>query len=147
MMDMNQRIAAWLIGLWAFGAPIPGVAADREIKVSGVGVRKCAEWNRWKESRNGEARALMVDWTQGFLAGHNVFARLGWQGAAAVTASSGVILAMLDARCQASPDARLLEVVVQLAGGLGGARVELQSKDGLSPGYRCPPDDGSARGL
>lgn len=136
-----------LMGLLALGATGAAVSADREIKVSGLGVRTCAEWNRWKESRNGEARALMVEWTQGFLAGHNVFARLGWQGAAAVTASSGVILAILDARCQASPDARLLEVVVQLAGGLGGARVELQSKDGLSPGYRSPPDDGSARGL
>lgn len=42
------------------------VVTAADVRLSGIGIRKCSEWNAWKDSNNGEARATMLEWAQGF---------------------------------------------------------------------------------
>lgn len=56
--------------LLALGASVEGAfAQSQEIKVSGMGIRKCAEWQQWKDTGNAESRAMTLEWARGFMAG------------------------------------------------------------------------------
>jgi hypothetical protein len=103
------------------------VVHARDVKLAGMGVRKCSEWMEWKETRNGEARATALEWAQGFIAGHNIYAR----GASSVVANANVLVPLFDAYCQKHPENRLFLGVIEITHSLGGARIN------LSPG--TPP--------
>lgn len=102
------------------------LAQSKEVKLSGMGVRKCAEWQQWKESRNTESRAMALEWAQGFIAGHNVYARSA--SASPVVATVTVLIPLLDAYCQKNPDERILAGVVEITKGLGGAKINLSPR-------------------
>lgn len=104
-------------------APTLAAAQPREVKLSGMGVRKCSDWLQWKESRNNESRAMALEWAQGFIAGHNVYARSG--GASPVVANVSVLIPLLDSYCQKNPGERILGGVVEITKGLGGSKVDL----------------------
>ncbi len=107
-------------------APTLAAAQSREVKLSGMGVRKCSEWQQWKESRNNESRAMALEWAQGFIAGHNVYARSGT--ASPVVANVSVLIPLLDSYCQKNPGERILIGVVEITKGLGGSKVDLTPK-------------------
>ncbi len=52
-------------------------AQSRDVKLSGMGIRKCSDWQQWKEAGNAESRAMALERTQGFIAAHKVYARTG----------------------------------------------------------------------
>lgn len=106
----------------AMGASL---AAARDVKLSGMGIRKCSEWQQWKEAGNGEARATALEWAQGFIAGHNVYARSGTQPASSVVADSKVLIPLIDTYCQKNPESRLFIGVLSIVQSLGGAKVNL----------------------
>ena len=116
---------------------------SKEVKVSGMGIRKCAEWQQWKVDRNGEARALVVEWTQGFIAGHNIYARSGTDAANSVVADAKVLITLLDSYCQKNPGSQLLAGVVEITQSLGGARINLAPKSPAQP--NPPPKSKSER--
>jgi hypothetical protein len=99
-------------------APLPFA---RDVKLAGMGVRKCSEWMQWKEARNGEARATALEWAQGFIAGHNVYAR----STSSVVADTKVLVPLLDAYCQKNPENRLFLGVIEINQSLGGAKVNM----------------------
>jgi hypothetical protein len=107
-------------------APTLADAQSREVKLSGMGVRKCSEWQQWKESRNNESRAMALEWAQGFIAGHNVYARSGT--ASPVVANVSVLIPLLDAYCQKNPGERILVGVAEITKELGGSKVDLTPK-------------------
>jgi hypothetical protein len=109
----------------AFGS---SQAMARDVKVSGMGVRKCAEWQQWKEEKSGEPRAMVLEWTQGFIAGHNVYARSGTEPANSVIADTKILIPLLDSYCQKNPDSRILSGVVEITQSLGGAKINLAPK-------------------
>ena len=129
-MSDRQRPAALL----AFALVVPMTVAGaahaqgKDIRVSGIGIRKCAEWMEWKEKQNGEARALALEWAQGFIAGHNVFARTGGEPVNSVVADSKVLVPLLDSYCQKNPEARLLNGVIAITQSLGGAKLNITPK-------------------
>lgn len=102
------------------------LAQSRDVKLSGMGIRKCSEWQHWKESRNAESRAMVLEWAQGFIAGHNIYARTGT--ASPVVASVSVLIPLLDSYCQKNPEDRILAGVVEITKSLGGAKVDLAPK-------------------
>lgn len=51
-----------LIAALVLPAPVSAQSSTKEVKISGMGIRKCAEWQQWKEVRNGEARAMVLEW-------------------------------------------------------------------------------------
>lgn len=110
------------------------LAQSKEIKLTGMGIRKCAEWQQWKEARNTESRAMALEWAQGFIAGHNVYARGGSAGS--VVASVSVLIPLLDAYCKGNPDERILAGVVEITRELGGSKVDLAPR---SPSPAPPP--------
>jgi hypothetical protein len=103
-------------------------AEAQNVRVSGMGVRKCSEWQQWKEAQNGEARALALEWAQGFIAGHNVYARSGNQQANSVVASDKVLIPLLDIYCQKNPDTRILSGVIEITQSLGGTKINITPK-------------------
>ncbi|MDP2825922.1 MAG: hypothetical protein Q8O52_24935 [Sulfuritalea sp.] len=103
-------------------------AQSRDVKLSGMGIRKCSEWQQWKESRNTESRAMVLEWAQGFIAGHNVYARTGTETASPVVASVSVLIPLLDSYCQKNPEDRILAGVAEITRSLGGAKVNLAPK-------------------
>lgn len=103
-------------------------AWGRDVKVSGMGIRKCSDWNQWKDDKNGEARAMTIEWANGFFAGHNVYAPKGYEQATSVVADAKVLVPLLDAYCQKNPDNRILNGVIEIAQSLGGARINFSSK-------------------
>lgn len=108
----------------AAGLALSGSAAwARDVRVSGFGVRKCGEWEGWKTAKNGEARALTVEWVTGFLAGHNVYARNGNEAANSVVADPKTLATLLDSYCQKNPDGRIFAGAIDIARSLGGAKV------------------------
>lgn len=102
------------------------LAQSKDIKLSGMGVRKCSQWLQWKESRNAESRAMVLEWAQGFISGHNVYVRTG--SASPVVASVSVLIPLLDAYCQKNPEERILAGVIEITQNLGGAKVNLAPK-------------------
>jgi hypothetical protein len=111
----------------------------RDVKVSGMGVRKCAEWQQWKEEKSGEPRAMVLEWTQGFIAGHNVYARSGAEPANSVVADTKVLIPLLDSYCQKNPDSRILSGVLEITQSLGGAKINLAPK---APASQTPRKQG-----
>jgi len=114
-------------------------AQTRDVKLSGMGIRKCSEWLQWKESRNTEARAMVLEWAQGFISGHNVYARAGTEMASPVIANASVLIPLLDSYCQKKPEDRILSGVVEITQSLGGAKVNLAPKT-LPPPHNPRPE-------
>ena len=115
--------------LLLLAAPIDeALAQTREIKLTGMGVRKCSEWLQWKEAGNAESRAMTLEWARGFMAGHNVYARSASGAATPVVAGVGVMIPLLDAFCKKNPDERILAGVVEITRELGGVKVDLAPK-------------------
>lgn len=119
-----------LVAALALLAPVLDAQAqtpsNREVKVTGVGTRKCADWQKWKEEGNGELRAMAIEWTQGFIAGHNVYSRSGASNA--VVADAKVLIPLFDNYCGRNPEMRLLNVVMEITQSLGGSKVFIQPK-------------------
>lgn len=111
-------------------------AQSRDVKLSGMGIRKCSEWQQWKAAGNTESRAMVLEWAQGFIAGHNVYARTGTTAASPVVASVSVLLPLLDSYCQKNPEDRILSGVVEITRSLGGAKVQLAPKAAPAPNPR-----------
>lgn len=105
-----------------------GPVAAKDIRVSGAGTRSCAEWQAWKNEQKGEPRALALEWAQGFISGHNVYARIGSEPANSVVADSRTLATLLDNYCQKAPQGRLLNGVIEITKSLGGAGIELTPK-------------------
>lgn len=101
----------------------PPAYAAKDVKISGAGVRKCAEWNSWKVEKNGEARVVAVEWTLGFIAGHNVYSR-GDSTQSLVNPNAKTVASLLDTYCQKRPDDRLFFGALDIVRSLGGARVD-----------------------
>jgi hypothetical protein len=121
--------------------PAPGSAQNTtttEVKISGMGIRKCAEWEQWKEAKNGEARALTLEWAQGFIAGHNVYIR---SGASPVIADSKVLLPLIDSYCGKNPETPILSVIIQITQSLGGTKILVQPKAPAAQGPQYPQRD------
>ena len=116
------------------------LAQTRDVKLSGMGIRKCSDWQQWKEARNTESRAMALEWAQGFIAGHNVYARTGNGAASPVVANVSVLIPLLDAYCQKKPDDRILSGVVEITKSLGGAKVNLAPKAAPPQNLPNPPN-------
>ncbi|MGE5471422.1 MAG: hypothetical protein ACM3X0_11545 [Bacteroidota bacterium] len=104
------------------------LAQSRDVKISGVGVRKCAEWNQWKESKSGEARAMTAEWAQGLVSGHNMYGRAGKDGVNTVVVDSTLLLPLLDAYCQKNPEQRIFVGLADIIQNLGGTKLNLTPK-------------------
>ena len=115
-------------------------AQTRDVKLSGMGIRKCSEWLQWKESRNTEARAMVLEWSQGFISGHNVYARAGTEMASPVIANASVLVPLLDSYCGKKPEDRILSGVVEITRSLGGAKVNLAPKPLPPPPHNPRPE-------
>jgi hypothetical protein len=109
-----------------------------------MGIRKCSEWLQWKESANNENRAMVLEWAQGFIAAHNVYARTGTTAASPVVASVSVLIPLLDAYCQKNPGERILSGVIEITTSLGGAKVNVTPKTAPAPNP-APRQDGKGR--
>ena len=120
-------------------------AQSRDVKLSGMGIRKCSEWQHWKESGNTEARAMVLEWAQGFISGHNVYARAGTETASPVIANASVLVPLLDSYCQKKPEDRILSGVVEITQSLGGAKVNLAPKTLLPPPPQNPRPDNKGK--
>jgi hypothetical protein len=116
-------------------------AQSRDVKLSGMGIRKCSEWQQWKEAGNAESRALVLEWTQGFIAAHNVYARTGTTAASPVVASVSVLIPLLDSYCQKNPGERILSGVIEITTSLGGAKVNVTPKTTPAPAPNPRPDN------
>lgn len=111
-------------------------AQSRDVKLSGMGIRKCSEWQQWKEAGNAESRAMVLEWAQGFIAGHNVYARSGATASSPVVASVSVLIPLLDSYCQKNPGERILSGVIEITTSLGGAKVNVAPKTAPAPNPR-----------
>ena len=110
------------------GAAGTALAQTRDAKIGGMGIRKCTEWQQWKETKNNENRAMAIEWAQGFISGHNIFARKGSEAASSVVADVKVLIPLLDAYCQKNPGDRLISGVAEITQSRGGARFDLAPK-------------------
>ena len=129
MTSLMFRTAALLpvMAMLLLALPAGSVQAQsKDVKLTGMGIRKCSEWLQWKESRNAESRAMVLEWAQGFISGHNVYARAG--SASPVVASVNVLIPLLDAYCQKNSEERILAGVIEITQNLGGAKVNLAPK-------------------
>ena len=105
-----RSTVAALACIFLYVQAIPASAQTaRDVKVSGVGTRKCTEWQQWREARNGEAQATALEWAQGFISGHNVYSR---GGANSIVADNKILLPLVDSFCQRNPDSPLFAAVV-----------------------------------
>lgn len=137
MTSHKFRTAALLpvMALLLLALPSGGAQAQsKDVKLSGMGIRKCGEWLQWKDSRNAESRAMVLEWAQGFISGHNVYARTG--SASPVVASVSVLIPLLDAYCQKNPEERILAGVIEITQNLGGAKINLAPKVPAPPNPR-----------
>lgn len=134
-------LAAGLAGL-CLVALAPAVNAA-EVRVSGIGVRKCAEWSEWKTASNGQARATTLEWAQGFIAGHNVYAQVSSNNAPSVVADTKILVTLLDSFCEKNPDQRIVAGMIGITQSLGGAKPFQKPKAPAQPNPR--PDDKSPR--
>jgi hypothetical protein len=126
-----------VLALVLLAAPFDGVQAQsRDVKLSGMGIRKSSEWQQWKAAGNAESRAMALEWAQGFIAGHNVYARTGTAAASPVVASVSVLIPLLDSYCQKNPEERILSGVIGITTSLGGAKVNVTPKAAPAPNPR-----------
>lgn len=119
------------------------VVTAADVRLSGIGIRKCSEWNAWKDSNNGEARATMLEWAQGFIAGHNIYARIGRDMAPSVVADTKILVTLIDSYCQRNPTQRIVNGIIEINQSLGGAKVDMMPKTTQPTPPR--PDDKTAR--
>jgi hypothetical protein len=116
-------------------APVgSALAQSRDVKLSGMGIRKCSDWQQWKAAGNAESRAMALEWAQGFIAGHNVYARTGT--ASPVVVSVSVLNQLLDSYCQKNPEERILSGVAEIIQSLGGAKINVAPKAKPAPNPR-----------
>lgn len=139
-MPIHRRRAVAIVpalALVLLAAPFDGAQAQsRDVKLSGMGIRKCSEWQQWKAAGNTESRAMALEWAQGFIAGHNVYARTGTAAASPVVASVSVLVPLLDSYCQKNPEERILSGVIEITQSLGGAKVNVAPKAAPVPNPR-----------
>jgi len=126
------RAAAGLALLAASTAPL--AQASHDVKISGSGTTRCADWNAWKAEGNAERRGTAVQWVFGFVAGHNVYALRGHRSQQSLTPQAGTLETLIDRHCEAHPTARLVEAAVATVSGLGGASTQIKP-----PGARTLP--------
>ena len=124
----RQSLLAALLAATVLAPAGNAFAQTKDVKLSGIGVRKCSEWQKWKDDRNGEARATTLEWAQGFIAAHNIYARSGTGPASSVVADTKVLVPLLDAFCQKNPESRLFQGVIEITASLGGAKINLAPK-------------------
>jgi hypothetical protein len=131
---LRRTAALPALALLLLAAPSDDAQAQsRDVKLSGMGIRKCSEWQQWKEAGNAESRAMVLEWTQGFIAGHNVYARTGTTAASPVVASVSVLIPLLDSYCQKNPGERILSGVIEITTSLGGAKVNVTPRAAPAP--------------
>jgi hypothetical protein len=109
-------------------ATVTSQSLSREIKISGLGTRTCSEWTSWKDDKNGELRAMTLEWAQGFITGHNLYGRNGTTHASSVVANANVLIPLLDSYCQKNPTARILNGMIEITQSLGGLRATIAPK-------------------
>ncbi|WP_371325109.1 hypothetical protein VX159_06220 [Dechloromonas sp. ZY10] len=124
-------LAALLLASGIFGPAAN--AQSRDVRVGGLGIRKCVEWQQWKQQNNGEVRALALEWAAGFIAGHNVYGRNGGEPVNSVVAESAVLATLLDSYCQKNPEQRILSGVMEITQSLGGMKTQVAPKKPASP--------------
>jgi hypothetical protein len=129
-------LCATALMLLLAATPVGAQTQSRDVKLSGMGIRKCSEWQEWKAAGNTESRAMALEWAQGFIAGHNVYARTGTAAASPVVASVSVLIPLLDSYCQKNPEERVLSGVVEITQSLGGAKINLTPKAAPAPNPR-----------
>jgi hypothetical protein len=79
---------------------------------------------------------MALEWAQGFIAGHNVYARTGTAAASPVVASVSVLIPLLDSYCEKNPEERILSGVIGITTSLGGAKVNVTPKAAPAPNPR-----------
>lgn len=121
-------VSALTLALMLVATDSSAQSPSRDVKLAGMGIRKCSEWQQWKESRNAESRAMVLEWAQGFIAGHNVYARGSSATASPVVAGVNVLIPLLDAYCLKNPEQRIFSGVVEITRSLGGAKVNIEPK-------------------
>jgi len=122
-----------LVALALLAGPVAAQQTwQRDVRLSGMGVRKCSDWLGWKTAGNGEARAMTVEWMQGFFAGHNVYARTN-EAQPSVFADARTLATLLDNYCQKRPDDRIIAGVLDITQGLGGAKVNIGPSKPAAP--------------
>lgn len=132
-----QVVFTLLVAALVFASP---PAAAKDIRISGFGTRSCAEWQAWKDQQKGEPRAMTIEWAQGFISGHNVYAKAGSEAVSSVVADSRTLATLLDNYCQKNPQSRVLNGVIEITKSLGGAGVSLSPK---APGSK--PEGGKGK--
>ena len=103
--------------------PATAQTQTKDIRMTGVGTRKCSEWVDWKTANNGEARATTIEWIQGFMSAHNLYAR-----ANSVVADNKILLPLLDAYCEKNATQRIFNAAIEITQSLGGAKVNITPK-------------------
>jgi hypothetical protein len=120
--------------------PAQGQVTSRDIRVSGVGKSRCSEWNAWKEGQKGQERATALEWAQGFIAGHNVYARVNNLPPNSVVADNRILIPLLDTYCQQYPDSLLLNGMIEIIKNLGGVGINVTPKAPARPAPAPAPD-------
>ena len=88
----------------------------------GAGTRSCTQWLQWKAEKNGEARALALEWVQGFLSAHNAYARQGGGAPVdSIVANPKMVATLMDGFCEKNSNSRIVNGAIDMAKGLGGA--------------------------
>lgn len=129
---LNALVAAGLL------TTTPAALA-KDVRLTGLGTRKCTEWQEWKTAQNGEARAMTIEWANGFISGHNIYARIGKEPANSVIADAKTLATLLDNYCQKNPESRIFNGVIDITQSLGGAKLNIAPK-APTPG-NVKPDD------
>ncbi len=111
----------------------PALAANWDVRIAGLGARPCSEWIDWKNTQKGELRAMALEWAQGFITGHNIYARANNASVNSVVADTRILVTLLDAYCQKAPESRILNGVVEVTKSLGGASVNVVPKSPAAP--------------
>lgn len=112
--------------------------AAREIDIEGIGIRKCSEWNSWKEEKNGEARAMAIQWAQGFLAGHNVYTSEVKGAPGPVPSKAAVLIPLMDSYCDSLPQTPIVAALINITKNLGGSRMTVLPETQLGPKPKAP---------
>ena len=82
---------------------------------------------------------MTLEWAQGFIAGHNVYARSGAEAANSIIADAKVLIPLLDSYCQKHPENRILSGVIEITQSLGGAKINVTPK--VPPPRNPPPQN------
>jgi hypothetical protein len=117
-----------LLSLLIFSLLTASSVHARDIKATGIGVQACSNWNAWKAAKNGELRAMALEWSFGMIAGHNVYSPTTSENPASVVVDSKVLTALLDSFCEKYPEQRLLSAVLDIVQSLGGAKMSAAPK-------------------